>query len=213
MPPARTCSECGNSLEGTRPGTKTCSNAHRQERSRRLRRAKRNHEEFEANNPEGAQEIARIVRREAPDVIHKILGDELKPIVRDAITEDVLRAISQMVGLTPRAVELMAKDLESEDSTIRQRAYTLITKYTIGHPALVKPDEGNQGHMTVNFNLPRPDDVAENGEFPLDAESLELKRCDMCGADKPTNEFVAGSERCEPCYTDWQKKVLKRFAK
>ena len=210
MPPARTCSECGDSLAGHRPGSKTCSNKCRQTRSRRSRRAKREHEEFEQRNPEGAREVAAIVRREAPDVITRVMKDQLAPIVRDAITEDTLRAIQRMLGLTDRAVQLLELDLENEDPTVRQKAYALVMRYTVGHPALVQPaDTAAGGQMVVNFNLPRPDDPSPGTEDT--PEQIEMKVCDMCQETKTTPEFVAGSDRCTECYESWRTTIIREF--
>lgn len=209
MPLTRTCSECPNPLAGKSVQAKTCSEKCRSARSRRVKRANRKVEEFAEANNAGAQEIAAIVRREAPDVITKVMKDELRPIVREALTEDVLRAVEQMLGLTPRAVELLAADLESEDSTVRQRAYTLVTKYTIGHPALLRPEDGaGAGQITVNFALPRPDDTEE----VIEVESEEVRTCDSCNTEKPEHEFVAGSDRCRTCFEEQKAAVLEAFA-
>lgn len=193
---------------------RTCSEKCRSTRSRRIKRTNRDVEEFAAANNAGAQEIAAIVRREAPDVITKVMKDELRPIVREALTEDVLRAVEQMLGLTPRAVELLAADLESEDSTVRQRAYTLVTKYTIGHPALLKADDdAGAGQITVNFALPRPESEPQEPEQgAIGAESEELRTCDSCQEDKPESQFVAGSDRCRTCFEEQKAEVLAAFA-
>lgn len=212
MPLARTCSECPNSLAGARPGTKTCSNKCRQTRSRRLRRAKREEEQFVENNGVAAQEIAAMVRRETPDYVKNVIQHELQPIVRDALTEDTLRAIKSLIGLTPRIVELIAQDLESDDDVVRQKAYTLVAKYTVGHPAMVQPDQtGLQGQMVINFGLPRPDAEAIAQVDAPDAEAVELKTCDMCREDKPEPEFVAGSDRCQACFDNWRETVMGQF--
>lgn len=209
MPLARTCSECSSSLSGSRPGTKTCSNKCRLARSRRLRRSKREEEEFVERNPEAAQQIAQMVRRESPDYVKNVIQNELQPIVRDALTEDTLRAIKSLIGLTPRIVELITMDLESEDPVVRQKAYTLVAKYTVGHPAMVSADQtGMQGQMIVQFGLPRPDAIPEL----VEAEVEEFKTCDMCGEDKLASEFVAGSDRCQACFDNWRATVMQQFA-
>ena len=128
----------------------------------------------------------------------------------DAITEDTLRAIQKMLGLTERAVDLLQIDLEDEDPTIRQKAYALVMRYTVGHPALVQPaDSAAGGQMVVNFNLPRPDDPSPGTG---DAEALELRTCDMCDEEKPTTDFVAGSSRCQECYERWRTTIIREFA-
>jgi hypothetical protein len=194
----RRCSECPASLAGRKAQTKTCSSKCRSERSRRLARA---------NTDEGQSrlaEIAHIVRGEAPEIAHRVVQEELRPIVREALTEDVLRSLQRMVGLTPLMVDAIEEDLASEDATIRQRAYSLVMKYTVGHPAVVRPEESNAGQqLVVNFQLPRPGEAAVPGSIrdePVDAESTELVPCDACGEDKLASEFVSGSTRCQECF-------------
>lgn len=158
----------------------------------------------------GAQEVAAIVRREAPDVVTRIMKDELRPIVREAINEDVLRAIEGMVGLTPAAVAALQEDLASEDSTIRQRAYSLVIKYTVGHPALVKDDITKAQEFNVTFNLPRPDQEALEASAQDDGE---LRECDMCHETKAwPEEFAAGSTRCTSCHEDFTAQIRAKFA-
>lgn len=211
MAPQRVCSECGASLAGKDHRQKTCSNKCRLARSRRQRRANQEFEDLGEAANEGGRTIAQIVRTEATDVVSRVLKDQLQPIVREALTEDVLRAISDLVGLTPRAVQAMTEDLESDNEILRQRAYTLLIKYTVGHPAIVKAEDAAAGQqMVVNFNLPRPDDLVDNTAVIADSEELRL--CDMCETEKPTSEFVAESPRCQACFADWRDKVLAEFS-
>ena len=194
-------------LSGKSVRAVTCGNACRLKRSRRVRRQNQEVEDFQEANNAGVNEIAAIVRREAPDVVTRVMKAELQPIVRQALTEDVLRSISELVGLTPRAVQALHEDLESDDKTIRQRAYTLLIKYTVGHPALVKNDEmDDTRQLVVNFNLPRPDDPPPTEDLPAEAE--ELRSCDMCGEEKTEAEFAAGSSRCLTCFEEWKERVL-----
>jgi hypothetical protein len=210
MPPVgRTCSECGAPLSSRSVRSTTCSDKCRTARSRRVRRQNREVEDFQERNNAGANEIAAIVRREAPDVVTRVMKAELQPIVRQALTEDVLRSINSLVGLTPRAVAALTEDLESEDRTIRQRAYTLLIKYTVGHPALVKQEDTDDNRqLVVNFNLPRPDAPSQvNEEENL---AVELRACDMCGEDKSPDEFASGSSRCLACFDEWKKRVMEQ---
>ena len=138
----------------------------------------------------------------APDIAQDVIREELRPIAREALTEDVLRSIRNLVSLTPRAIECMAEDLQSDDPTIRQRAYTLVTKYTIGHQALVRPDDAaHGGQLIVNFELPRPGSEPQHSDsVAVELESEELRTCDMCEVSQPITNFVAGSQRCVTCY-------------
>ncbi len=213
MPPLRTCSECAAPLSGKSVRAVTCSDRCRLARSRRIRRANREVEEFAQHNNAGAQEIAAIVRREAPSLVTRVMADQLAPIVREALTEDVLRAVDALVHLTPRAVELLAADLESEDSTVRQRAYTLVTKYTVGHPALIKSEDTDpHSQLVVNFNLPRPGAAALSPSDAITVEDEDSRVCDMCHAEKGAGEFVSGSTRCADCFAQWRETVMEQFA-
>lgn len=204
---ARTCSECPNPLLGKSVKSVTCSDPCRARRSRRLRRIKLDNDAL-ANQP-GVALIASLTRKETPDVVKNVISQELAPIVRQALTEDVLRSIERLVGLTPAAVAALTEDLEGEDKVLRQRAYTLLFRYTAGHPALVKPeDAADSSQLVVHFNLPRPDVLPQDTA----AEADELKTCDMCAKEKPTAEFELGSDRCTECFTNWKATIAEQFA-
>lgn len=207
----RTCSECPNPLE--RPNQKTCSAKCRAARSRRLKRISRdNGKQVELTAAQ--TQVAMAVRNEAPDVAHDVIQDELRPIVREAITEDVLRAIETMVGLAPQAVAALAQDLHSEDSKVRQKAYDLWLRYTVGHNAIVRPEEDEAGkQLVVNFNLPRPEGgPGTEAQEDTDTEAQELRVCNMCGEEKDVALFVAASDRCSDCHDRLQEKARELLA-
>lgn len=209
MPPHRVCSECPNSLKGRGPTAKTCSTKCRAARSRRIKAARIKAAE-EGGKPlsEHQKDITERVRNEAPDVAHKIIEEEIRPVVRENITADTLEAIRKMVGLTGEAVAAIANDLGSDDPVIRQRAYTLIMKYTVGHQAIVRPPEEDKSQpLTVNFNLPRPGDQDSADENVEDA--VEMRECDACGTEKRVTEFVANSSRCQSCYESQQNRAAE----
>lgn len=203
----RRCSECPNSLAGKKPQTKTCSQECRSARSRRLKRA--------AKEPTYHKELSAYVRRESPEIAHKVMEEELRPIVREALTEDVLRSLKRMVGLTPLVMDAIEEDLRSEDSTIRQRAYSLVMKYTVGHPAVVRPEEANAGQqLVVNFQLPRPGDGAAAApayDADADVDSGELVVCDSCAQDRLPSEMVSGSTRCRECFDGLAARVKEQY--
>lgn len=195
----RTCSECGKSLAGKGPTAKTCNAGCRKRRSLRLKRQR-----SEAQSGHGLTEhqlaVAATVRNEAPDIAHSVIQEELRPIVREALTADVLSAIKSMVGLTPRVIELLALDLESEDPVVRQRAYGLIARYTLGQKDLVSDTGDDSRQITVNFALPRPGDGGDATNPAAEGDSEETRQCDMCQQDKTLDEFVSGSSRCVQCF-------------
>lgn len=204
MPASRICSECPNPLTGKGPHTKTCSPKCRSARSRRIKRNKAEAGEASAATPV-ARELRARVEGERDDQLHKVVEEELRPVVREAITEDTLRAIGDLVGLTSTAVAAIADDLGSIDAVIRQRAYSLVMKYTVGHGAIVAPiDQDRTQPIVVNFDLPRPAPI--EGEAVLDTsepevtDAVEVKTCDMCGHEGPAQDFAANSTRCNDCY-------------
>lgn len=153
--------------------------------------------------------MAEATRNEIQEVAHDVIADELRPVVREAMTEDVLRSIHQLVALTPEAIVAIGEDLQSGDPVIRNRASTLVLKYTLGHPALIRPSDADPSQqLTVNLNLPRPGAPAVEVE-PTDA--VELRTCDKCGKERPTHEFVADSLRCQECWDAQREEVAARF--
>lgn len=223
MAAIRRCSECNEPLvfpEGHEragqpkpPGTKTCSDAHRQARARRLKRAQQAASSASKHAPE-VRDIAAVARGEMKDVVHEVAKEELRPVVRDAMTEDVLRSIDRLVKLTPQAIDSLEEDLGSADETIRQRAYTLLLRYTMGNPSVAPPpkEQAAQG-LQVVFNVPRPGDVPLPAEPAVSVEHEELRQCGDCHESKPASAFVAGSSRCQDCFDTLQAKLAARFDK
>lgn len=202
MAAERVCSECGKSLAGRAPSAKTCSEHCRTARSRRRRK--------EVGQAVTTELTGQHSFADGASTVSRAISQELVPIVREAITEEVMHAISNLVALTPAAVAALEADLESEDPVIRQRAATLVVKYTIGHPAIVKPVEEAQQPFQVVFSLPRPDVACDPSPTEAVVEDIEETRvCDVCGELKVASEFVAGSDRCKSCFAEIRARVLK----
>lgn len=186
----------------------TCTKACRNKRSLRLRREAK--EAAAASTNPVLAEMRLATNQHYVDVAKEVLREQLQPIVRQTLTEDVLRAINDLVGLTPAAVAALHEDLESEDKVLRQRAYSLLMKYTVGHQALVKQeDTEDKSQLVVNFNLPRPDSTAP---LPEEAAPPAIVVCDICKEPKPDTEMVAGSDRCQTCFDEWKAKIVAEFA-
>src|SRR5690606_26913115 len=145
--------------------------------------------------PDHLKDLSEAVRGETKDLGHEVIKEELRPIVRESLTSDVLRDVGALVRMVPKAVQRIAEDLDSSDETIRQRAYTLLLKYTMGNPSVAPPPaEQAPPPMNVVFNLPRPDTTPEDATPPV--EAVELKQCAECATERPSHEFIAGSSRC-----------------
>lgn len=190
-------------------GTSTC-------RSRRARRLKKERAEVRAarRKPRDAIELldmAAVTREEMKDAAHEVMKEELVPVVREAMTAEVLRSIDALVKLTPRAIERLEEDMSSEDEVIRQRAYTLLLKYTMGNPSVAPPPaEVAPAAMNVVFNIPRPGDAPEPPPA-LPAEADELRACSVCLESKVPADFVGDSDCCQDCFDARQAKLAARF--
>lgn len=203
----RVCSECRTPIEQRAPSAKTCGDRCRDKRRRRLKAAEGQANLIEIN---AARDIARFDVADAE--IRKAVATQLGPIVRDAIDENVMEAVARIVHLTPQAVDVLEAQLSDENPTIQQRAATTVVKYTIGHPALVRPPDEKPAEFVVNIGLPRPDSTEP--EVPLSAEHaiiVEYRVCDSCGTEKPDADFVAGSDRCHDCFNKIRREVLAKL--
>lgn len=201
------CSECKEPL--THPQAKTCSAKCRSARSRRIkaqRKAPKN------QLPEHLGVLSDVVRGETKDTAREVLKEEMRPVVREAITSDVLRAVDDLVALTPRMVDLIREDMESEDPSIRQKAYTLLAKYTLGNPSVAPASaEAQPAPLSVVFQLPRPGDDSAGTHEAQPAEAVEMKDCQECGKPAPADEFPDNAERCQACHDALRQRVLERF--
>ncbi len=189
------CSECPNEISGR---AKTCSDACRAKRHRRLR----------AGRAEGVEPSQRVdlPAGQVEAAIQNTVDAALAPVVREALTEDVLQAIKTLVSHTPQAIAAIVADLESDNDFIRQGAYRLLARYTLGHPALVPDMDSDKQVVVVVNGVARPQAPAQPGEHlaeatPIDAEEVtETRLCDTCNEVKPAKEFVGTSHRCQTCF-------------
>ena len=208
------CSECGKTLEN--PRARTCGPTCRSKRSRRSRK-KRAPGGQKLSDHLGT--VSDVVSKRTKDTAHEVLKEEMRPVVREAITSDVLCAINEMVALMPRAVELIRQDLENEaDPALRQRAYTLLTRYTLGNPSVAPVSAEQQpAPMSVVFQLPRPGDAPASVDAPVDVVAQEVpeavKDCQECGGAFPLSAFPDDAARCQECHDELRKRVLERFTK
>lgn len=188
------CSECPNEVTGR---AKTCSDACRAKRHRRLKRDKLPSSTVDL--PDGA----------VAEAVNETVREAIAPIVREALTDDVLRSIAELVKLTPMAIAAIKEDLESDNEFIRQGAYRLLARYTLGHPALVPEMESDKQVVVLIDGVARPQGPAQLQEHlatpgaleTIEGEAVETRTCDSCGFEKPAKEFVGSSHRCTDCFT------------
>lgn len=184
---ARKCRFCGDPIPESEGNALYCRPSHRGAFSRRKR--KLDDEELAGALSAGEQ---------AEKIALGLVRENLAPVVREALTEDVLAGIRQLIGHVPKAVETAYGLLDSGDEDVRYRAASLIMRHSIGHKQLV-PDvnEGAGAEVNVFFGIPRPD---RDGTGDDAIEAAVERECDSCGESKPDDQFVGNSDRCLTCH-------------
>lgn len=219
------CTECGTPFIATQ-ASKTCTPACRMKRVRR--RGKGDKREWFTDFSDVTKAMEKAAANavdDLPKVAREVLAEELRPAIREAMTGQVLQSIGDMVrDLLPLALLALKDDLTAmtpmfddegapllgpngehihlPDYDRRQRATTLVTRYTIGQPGLApQPEAPEQAPITVIFpSMPAPTAHVE-AEASEVFELVEGQRvCDICDTAKPADEFVGASSRCQPCH-------------
>lgn len=202
-----TCTECDRPVN--RPGA-ACSATCRSRRKRRR----------DAEAASG-REVTKLVTDEAERAASELLRENLKPVVKEAITEDLVSRIHEMIGAMPEAIEALIEDINPEpdgpdgeltDDQLdrRQRAYTQLFKLTAANKNLV-PDinADKQRDLTVIFGgaLARSEIAKERlGEEVSGV--IESKTCDACGVAKSLEDFVGTSDRCQQCFDEMREAAV-----
>lgn len=204
MTASRRCSECSASLTGMQSTAKTCGENCRKKRTRRLAKKKTR------VVPEHLAPMHDAVVAAQEDVLHDVAVAELTPIVREAITDDVLLAVDKLMrNVLPAALDAIADDIAGEDKDLRQRAYTLLMKYTLGNPSVAPKQDAPSGQqVVVNFELPR----AGSAPADVEAEADEQQTCSECGTERSISDFLEASTRCVHCDAALRARVDERFS-
>lgn len=201
MAASRTCSECPTSLRDRAPTSKTCGEPCRKKRARRLKRT----------SPAHLEKMADAVTHAQKDALHETTVAVLTPIVKEAITDDILIAIEKMVALTPKLIDVIAADLDSQDDQTRGRAMSLLARYTLGNASVAPQANAPSGQtLEINLTMPQPGDVQSPA---ITAEAVELNICAECNEEKPLHEFREQSQRCNDCDATLRKRVLDEYVR
>lgn len=209
------CTECGKLIiQKPKGGIRvTCSKNCRSKRSRRKQKEERDRQKAVKQAQllsDHQAAVNDVVQGRVPDVANGLIKEEMRPIIREAITDDVLGAIKTMVNLAPQAVAALALDMKDPKPAVRQKAYTLWFQYTVGQQGLHSPDkDGKSGDMTIVFDMPRP---PANGHIE-DAEIIEeaARVCENCGVSKPESDFIESSDRCKECQAALTDQIRQRL--
>lgn len=204
---SRKCSEyavCGRLLVNKTAQAKTCSPACRSRRSDRLKRAK-----AKGGRPADPDHVTRA---QIKDAASELVKEELRPIIREALTQDILDGLGELVAMVPAAIAALKLDLASDDETVRQRAYTAVMRYTLDNKAIAPASaEQAPAPMQVVFAMPRPGDAAPPLPEAQPSEATELATCAECDTEQPRSNMVANSERCQSCHDEVQARVAAKF--
>jgi len=173
----------------------TCSAAHRQAWNRLKKRVEAQRDNIGDSKPADAAQL--VEGADPVGLALEVMKEELRPHVRDALDEDVLKAIRGLVVLTPQLIESLGKDLLSGDPIARGRAQTLVSKYTLG--AFSADKEASTRPINLNF-----------GSMPVPGEPLPdttpagdtVQQCERCGEPKTLDHFEPGAGRCNECQAE-----------
>lgn len=197
------CTECSKVVPDPTGKRKTCSDACRAKRNRRMAKERKAVAQANSDDPH-IQAIKAAINGD--DVVHDVIADELRPMVRDVINTDneVQQALQKIVGLTQGAIAALQADLLNPNPKIRQNAATLILKYTLGNPSVAPESADAHRPITINFDMPIADGPIEDGRV---VEAQEVRTCDSCGIEKNVHEFQDDSDRCKVCFNRMRDKV------
>lgn len=233
------CSECGERLPAdSHPSRLTCPNQEGRpscagRRKERLKRAARKAAQRPPRGASGGPEhdyrdtamhqaaipAGHGVSSAIDEIGHKVIAEELRPMIRQALTDNVLDALTKLVGITPDIVARLAEDVNDTDPIVRQKAYGLVLRYVLGHGAVQPKDEAERATMTVLFeSMPRPDAISpEPSQLPEPAVEVEaadvdeVKQCEDCEVDKPVSEFDNDAPRCRQCVAEYKARRVEEF--
>ena len=235
------CTECGEPFLSPTTTAKACSDRCKMRRSRRRKSEGSTFREYavDTGDIQAAMENAKSAAvDQLPTVAREILGEELRPAIREALTSEVLKGIGDMVDLLPLMNEAlrdslqatrMVRDAEGKpiegrdgqyivepDSAERMKASALVLKYTLGQAGLApQPEAPEQAPMIINFpTMPALPGYIE-GDEPLDLPQLPEghRECDICREAKPASEFVAASNRCAVCNEEQRTRIQAEIDK
>ncbi|WP_281783725.1 hypothetical protein [Sinimarinibacterium flocculans] len=137
------------------------------------------------------------------NLLGEIIRAEATPVIREEIGDAISSLVQQVVGIAPKALAALELALASSDARVSSRAAEILLKYTM--PTADKDRNEDGGNVEINFNLPRAEEDAQEGE------AVELQACDVCDVEKPLKDFVDGSTRCTDCHEKLRAQVEERF--
>lgn len=213
----RVCPECGETFVMRAPrqilcGKRVCKRRRERRIARNREEPIKQREEFKALDPKHQQSLAA-----------EVVKEELRPLVRERLTSDVLEGIDALVSLLPTAIHQLEEDIrQKDDPELAHKAAALVMRLTVQNHSVAPPSlEQTPAPLQVHFDIPRPgaEPQAEVETFVDEANAIEEavvveepeRQCMECQAFKPESQFVGASDRCQSCDAAIKAKVLERF--
>lgn len=216
----RVCSECPTPFVTTSPRAKTCSGSCRSKRKRRLDAGDTADVAGGNNAAKAIAKAKKATMDDLPAVVREVMAEEVRPVVREALSSRVLEAIGSMTELIPLMFDALKDDLVAQEPCVdpatgehvtmmdgtpvytvdydrRSKARDLVAKYTLGQPGLApQPEAAANAPITVVFpGMSQP-------------EPIYIRAADAI-ADAPL-ELPAGvsddARMCDLCH-DWKEPV------
>lgn len=209
----RTCAlpGCDVVVTGKR---QTCSAAHRQAWSRLRKRAAKEYDKIGEGMGKPADAAQQAGAADPVELAIEVFRQELTPIVREAITDDTVKAIRALVTLHPTLIESLAKDLSNPDPVARGRAQALVAKYTLG---FIDPKaESDRAPLVINLGgMPSPDGLGDGTVTSVVPEAahdaVEVRECERCGEEKTLEHFHEDAPRCNECQAEIKAELEARY--
>lgn len=159
----------------------------------------------------------------AESVALEEMREKIAPVVREMLTEKVLLELEALTDLLPKAVARLALLLESDDDDTAFKAATLLLKYTMGNSSIAPPPLEQAGtRLELNIGIPQQgggersysiQGEVVDGEVVEGEPAPELRECMDCGKEKPAEDFMGQSSRCQACHDQMLEQVEARFGK
>lgn len=234
----RICTECGTPYTSRNPSSKVHNDACRMRRNRRKKREGGGFTDFATDvspTADAMQEAAKHAIADLPQVAREVLGEELRPVVREHLTQAVLDSIGSMVDLLPLVHAALADDLvavravRTHDGDIvyeadgepayevdydrRSRAVQVVLKHTVAHSGVApQAEKPEMAPLSIYFDgLQAPLAVSTAPAIDGTAFDVDLppgtRQCDSCGEVKGDEEFVGASHRCTVCHEGGRARI------
>lgn len=226
------CTECGDPFAASMPNAKTCGERCRKRRQRRQKAGDSRDYAFDATQIHEAWAAAKeLALDHLPDVAQQVLADEMRPIIREALTDEVLSSIDDMMGLMALSNKALSDALRAatfefnEDGTpmvdqngdrvvvadhdTRLKAAAMVHRVTLLQPGLApQPEQPDAAPIVVNFgSMPAISQAVEGSAHEVIELDEGERLCDMCALPKPADEFVGSSSRCLECHLGNRKRI------